>query len=255
MVKESNPAAVKAVLTKFKTMVAIHANRAPKRGQALLLKATTQVSAARRGPSRNPSGEDLSRLGKVEEGARSSPDLTPAQGLQDRIASSTLRSPRDLARAPSHAQMPLLALIASEDLNLAYLQAQLPSINPETKGSVKRESLVAHPTATRSQDQDQSRVLAPIDPSPTRARLAQGLLPRRYARSPRFLQRNLARFARLHHLRSPFASPRSQLLLLAPARSPSKDLHLTTRALIVEATWIQIFDCTPPVPSHSREVL
>ena len=155
------------------------------------------MSAAIRAPSRKSSRGSLSRSGKVEGRARSSPDLIPAPGLPDRTASSPLRSPRVPARAPCHALMPLLALIASEDLNLALLLVQLPSINPETKGSLKRDSEVAHLTAPRSQasasqDQDQSRVLALIDLSPTRARLAQGLLPRRYASCPRFLLRNLA---------------------------------------------------------------
>jgi hypothetical protein len=92
--------------------------------------------------------------------------------------------------------MPLLALIASEDLNLALLLVQLPSINPETKGSLKRDSEVAHPTAPRSQasasqDQDQPRVLAQISARALILEAARIILIRIDECTPGFLSHSL----------------------------------------------------------------
>ena len=120
----------------------------------------------------------------MERRARSSPDLTHAPALPDPKANRALISSMDPARAHCHAQMPPLALAASEDLNLALLHLQLPTRNRDINSWVKRDSEVALPTASRSQasaslDQDQPRVLVLLAPFLTVAPLAQGLLPRR----------------------------------------------------------------------------
>ena len=120
----------------------------------------------------------------MERRARSSPDQTHAPELPDPTANRALISSIDPTRASCHAQMPLLALAASENLNLALLHLLLLARNPDINSSVKRDSEVALLTVSRSQasasqDQDLLRVLAQLDPSLTVAHLAQGLLPRR----------------------------------------------------------------------------
>jgi hypothetical protein len=165
-------------------MDAIQARKAPARDQSPLLKAATKVDTAGRSPSRKLSRRGLSLSRKVEKRARSSPDLTHAPALPDPIANRALISSIDPTRALCLAQMPLLALAASENLNLALLHLPLPGRNPDINSSVKRDSEVALPTVSRSHasaslDQDLPRVLALLDPSLTVAHLAQGLLPRR----------------------------------------------------------------------------
>lgn len=121
----------------------------------------------------------------MERRARNSPDLTHAPALPDPKANRALISSMDPARAPCHAQMlPLTLVAASEDLNLALSHLPLPTRNRDINSWVKRDSEVALPKASRSQasaslDQDQPRVLALLAPSLTAAHLAQGLLPRR----------------------------------------------------------------------------
>ena len=167
------------------TKVAMQARRAPSRDQPPLLKAATEVNAAGSSPSRKPSRRGLSLSRKVERRARSSPDLTQAPALPDLKANRALISSMDPARAPCHAQMPRLALAASEDLNKALLHTLLPTRNRDINNSVKRDSEVAalpavpRRQASASQDQDQPRILAQLAPSLIVASPTQGLLPRR----------------------------------------------------------------------------
>lgn len=165
-------------------MVAMQARKAPARDQSPLLKAATKVNTAGRSPSRKLSRRCLFLSRKVKRRARSSPDLTHAPALPDLTASRALIISKDPTRAPCHAQMPLLALAASENLNLALLHLPLLARNRDINSSVKIDSEVALPTVSRSHasaslDQDLPRVLAQLDPSLTVAHLAQGLLPRR----------------------------------------------------------------------------
>jgi hypothetical protein len=146
-------AAAKTVSMKLmrpSTMDAMKARKAPARNQSPLLKAATKVNTAGRSPSRKLSRRGLSLSRKVERRARSSPDLTHAQALPDPTANRALISSKDPTRAPCHAQMPPLALAASENLNLALLHLPLLARNRDINSSVKRDSEVALLTVSRS---------------------------------------------------------------------------------------------------------
>ena len=132
----------------------------------------------------------------MERRARSSPDQTHAPALPDPTANRALISSIDPTRASCHAQMPLLALAASENLNLALLHLLLLARNPDINSSVKRDSEVALLTVSRSQasasqDQDQPRVLAQISARALILEAARIILIRIDDCTPGFLSHSL----------------------------------------------------------------
>ena len=159
-------------LIKLSIVAVISARRA--RDHAPILEATTEVITAESFPSRSLSIGGLTLTREVQR-----------RRQWPRISQTLAPTITDPTRALTHAQMQAFTLTASGDLNLELLQSPLPTRNRDTSSSLKRDSIAAHPTASRSQasaiqDQDQTRVLVQKNPSLlTVAPHALGVLPRR----------------------------------------------------------------------------